>query len=107
MEEKKNKNINSPIRRKEFLQMCGSVIAGGTVLAAGAKLATKTKVKESDVFWQLTLRVAHNADDAKQIVYCPYRQLSVFTPIGCVATAICAVVITAPMLKNSIQRLKI
>ena len=53
MEEKKNKNINSPIRRKEFLQMCGSVIAGGTVLAAGAKLATKTKVKESDVFWQI------------------------------------------------------
>ena len=53
MEEKKNKNINSPIRRKEFLQMCGSVIAGGTVLAAGAKLATKIKVKESDVFWQI------------------------------------------------------
>ena len=53
MEEKKNKNINNPIRRKEFLQMCGSVIAGGTVLAAGAKLATKTKVKESDVFWQI------------------------------------------------------
>lgn len=53
MEEKKNKNINSPIRRKEFLQMCGSVIAGGAVLAAGAKLAPKTKVKQSDVFWQI------------------------------------------------------
>lgn len=53
MEEKKNKNINSPIRRKEFLQMCGSVIAGGVVLAAGAKLATKTKGKQSYVFWQI------------------------------------------------------
>ena len=94
MEEKKNKNINSPIRRKEFLQMCGSVIAGGAVLAAGAKLATKTKGKQSDVFWQIDPARCTQCGRCETDCVLPVSAVSVSTQIGYAVIVICAEVIT-------------
>jgi hypothetical protein len=33
MEQKKDHPKNSPIKRREFFKLCGSVVAGGTILA--------------------------------------------------------------------------
>lgn len=50
MEEDK---LKSPMDRRKFLKTCGTMLAGGVVLATGASLLTKTSLKEGDVFWQI------------------------------------------------------
>ena len=39
--------------RRKFLQTCGSVVAGGTILAVSAGLVRKTKGNEASLFWQI------------------------------------------------------
>ena len=50
---KEDKKITSPLKRREFLRMCGTAIAGGSVLVAGTALGLKTKGKKGDEFWQI------------------------------------------------------
>ena len=38
MEQKKDHPKNSPIKRREFFKLCGSVVAGGTILAVAGGL---------------------------------------------------------------------
>ena len=45
--------MKSPLARRKFLQTVGSVVAGGTILAASAVLARKTKTAEASIFWQI------------------------------------------------------
>lgn len=49
MSEKKN----SPLKRREFLQKCGTAIAGGSILAAGVSLIGKARTAKADTFWQI------------------------------------------------------
>ena len=53
MEEKHNQPKHSPIRRREFFKLCGSVVAGGSILAVAGGLAPKLGGKEEDLFWQI------------------------------------------------------
>ena len=39
MEQKKDHPKNSPIKRREFFKLCGSVVAGGTILAVAGGMA--------------------------------------------------------------------
>lgn len=41
------------MERREFLRTCGTWLAGGSILAAGAVIGTKTAGKESDMMWQI------------------------------------------------------
>ena len=52
MEEKHNQPKNSPIRRREFFKLCGSVVAGGSILAVAGGLAPKLGGKD----WSNRLR---------------------------------------------------
>jgi len=45
--------MKSPLARRKFLQTLGSVVAGGTILAASVGLARKTKGAGADLFWQI------------------------------------------------------
>ena len=50
----KNKNKTSPIERRKFLRMFGSVVAGGTILAATGVLSTKAGgFSTASYFWQI------------------------------------------------------
>ena len=44
---------NSPLARRKFLQTFGSVMAGGTILAASAVLVQRTKASGASLFWQI------------------------------------------------------
>ena len=50
---KEDKKITSPLKRREFLRMCGTAIAGGSVIAAGTALALKSRGAKGNVFWQI------------------------------------------------------
>jgi len=45
--------MKSPLARRKFLQTFGSVLAGGTILAASIGLARKVKAGEASLFWQI------------------------------------------------------
>jgi len=45
--------MKSPLARRRFLQTLGSMVAGGTILAASIGLARKTKPGEATFFWQI------------------------------------------------------
>ena len=45
--------MKSPLARRKFLQTFGSVVAGGTILAASIGLVRKTKGTGADLFWQI------------------------------------------------------
>ena len=45
--------MRSPIARRKFLQTFGSVVAGGTIVAASVGLARKTKTGHAGLFWQI------------------------------------------------------
>lgn len=49
----KKKSPTSPMKRREFLRTCGSLIAGGSLAALGGVLASKTSAKEGDMMWQI------------------------------------------------------
>ena len=50
---KNSENKKSPIARRKFLQVLGSTIAGGTILAASGALAQKVKGQDAGRFWQI------------------------------------------------------
>jgi len=46
--------MKSPLARRKFLQTFGSVLAGGTILAASVGLSAKTRgTEKAGVFWQI------------------------------------------------------
>ena len=45
--------MKSPLARRKFLKTFGSVVAGGTILATSVGLASKTKVGQGGLFWQI------------------------------------------------------
>ncbi len=47
------KNKKSPIKRREFLRILGSAVAGGTILILSGGLARKIKWQEASVYWQI------------------------------------------------------
>ena len=51
--EKENKSKKSPQDRREFLKKAGTVVAGGTILAAFGALIPKAKAEKADYFWQI------------------------------------------------------
>ena len=53
MEQKKDHPKNSPIKRREFFKLCGSVVAGGTILAVAGGMARKVEGTEASLFWQI------------------------------------------------------
>lgn len=48
-----NKNKKSPIARRKFLQLLGSVVAGSTVLTVSGALARKASRQEASLYWQI------------------------------------------------------
>ena len=67
MEQKKDHPKNSPIKRREFFKLCGSVVAGGTILAVAGSMARKVEGTEASLFWQIDPNVCSNADVARHI----------------------------------------
>ena len=53
MEQKKDHPKNSPIKRREFFKLCGSVVAGGTILAVAGGMARRVEGTEASLFWQI------------------------------------------------------
>ena len=53
MEQKKDHPKNSPIKRREFFKLCGSVVAGGTILVVAGGMARKVEGTEASLFWQI------------------------------------------------------
>lgn len=53
MREKKNNNKIDPIARRRFLRVCGTTIAGGTILAVTGILVKKGITAEARDFWQI------------------------------------------------------
>jgi electron transport complex protein RnfB len=51
--ENSNKQKNSPIARRKFLQALGKAVAGGSILAAAGGLAVKAKSEEPGRYWQI------------------------------------------------------
>ena len=49
----KEKKLQSPLNRREFLRVCGTAVAGGAILVTGAALGIKTKARAGNVFWQI------------------------------------------------------
>lgn len=49
----KEKKLQSPLNRREFLRVCGTAVAGGAIIATGAALGIKTKARAGNVFWQI------------------------------------------------------
>ena len=47
MEQKKDHPKNSPIKRREFFKLCGSVVAGGTILAVAGGMARRVEGTEA------------------------------------------------------------
>jgi electron transport complex protein RnfB len=45
--------MKSPIARRKFFQMVGSVVAGGSILAVTGVLARRAAVAEASLFWQI------------------------------------------------------
>ena len=66
MEQKKDHPKNSPIKRREFFKLCGSVVAGGTILAVAGGMARRVEGTEASLFWQIDPNVC-NADVARHI----------------------------------------
>ena len=66
MEQKKDHPKNSPIKRREFFKLCGSVVAGGTILAVAGGMARRVEGTEASLFWQIRMYV-RNADVARHI----------------------------------------
>ena len=52
MEQKKDHPKNSPIKRREFFKLCGSVVAGGTILAVAGGMARRVEGTGLVLFWQ-------------------------------------------------------
>ena len=50
---KNNKRLKNPIERRKFLNTCGKVIAGGSILSLFGLSYRKTAVKEAEYFWQI------------------------------------------------------
>ncbi|WP_373233754.1 hypothetical protein [Parabacteroides sp. D26] len=50
MEQKKDHPKNSPIKRREFFKLCGSVVAGGTILAVAGGMARRVEGTEASLF---------------------------------------------------------
>ena len=53
MEDKKNQPKNSPIRRREFIKRCGSIVAGGSIVAIAGSVVPKLGSEEASLFWQI------------------------------------------------------
>lgn len=51
--DQKNENKNSPIARRRFLRVFGSVVAGGTLLAVSGGLASRVKGEKASYYWQI------------------------------------------------------
>jgi electron transport complex protein RnfB len=49
----KNENKRSPIERRKFLQMLGSAVAGGTILATTGIFARNVGGREASHYWQI------------------------------------------------------
>ena len=49
----KEKKLQSPLNRREFLRVCGTAVAGGAIIATGVALGIKTKARAGNVFWQI------------------------------------------------------
>ena len=65
MEQKKDHPKNSPIKRREFFKLCGSVVAGGTILAVAGSMARKERRL---VYSGKSIRMyVRNADVARHI----------------------------------------
>ena len=65
MEQKKDHPKNSPIKRREFFKLCGSVVAGGTILAVAGGMARKERRL---VYSGKSIRMyVRNADVARHI----------------------------------------
>ena len=66
MEQKKDHPKNSPIKRREFFKLCGSVVAGGTILAVAGGMARR--VERRLVYSGKSIRMyVRNADVARHI----------------------------------------
>lgn len=51
--EKEKKESRGPVSRRDFLRMCGSVVAGGALLAVAGGLIPRTGRKEAAAYWQI------------------------------------------------------
>ncbi|MCC8133911.1 MAG: ferredoxin [Tannerellaceae bacterium] len=49
----KKENKSNPIARRRFLRICGSVVAGGSILAVTGALARKGLSTDATHFWQI------------------------------------------------------
>jgi electron transport complex protein RnfB len=68
-------NNNSPISRKKFLRICGSVAAGTAIVSVSGVLLRKLNVQEAACFWQI---------DPTKCTYCGRCETDCVLPISAV-----------------------
>jgi electron transport complex protein RnfB len=72
---KDGKNIKSPVTRKKFLRVCGSVLGGVAVASLTGVSLKRMLAKEPDYFWQI---------DPSKCTYCGRCEVSCVLPISAV-----------------------
>jgi electron transport complex protein RnfB len=68
-------NNNSPVSRKKFLRICGSVAAGTAIASVSGVLLKKLKAQEAVYFWQI---------DPTKCTYCGRCETDCVLPISAV-----------------------